>query len=461
MNKPPNYGDQDHHYSLDTQLRICAAMVQDHTNFMLYRDVIQPEYFEHAVMADIIRMVVGFHEKYDRLPTGDELGQQMIDLLADDGRKPVDQYVEMLERVIMLEGAFDFARDKAIDFAKHQAMANAILSGVELLKKRKYERIEESIRDALKVGDVLMDLGVDHFADLDARLKRRREGADRLSLAIPTGLAEVDCYLGGGIAPTEMGIIMAYTKVGKTITSINIGEGALTAGHNVAHIVMEGGQDTIQAGYDSKIAGVPKRQLKEYEAEVKEAYTRFFANSRHGRLFIKHFTTNTCSARTIETYLHQLRLLDNFIPGLLIIDYLGLMVMGDRAAGSKLMGHMYHKYVGEMAKEVMELGQRYGYASWLIHQSTRQQEGVVNDEGERKGRQQKKTLRMSDSSASLEPMQHATLVITLNQTDAEAEAGRIRIYLAGTREGGMGKTCEFGIDKEKTRIYELDKEVPV
>lgn len=465
MEERDHYGDADHRYSMDIQCRICAAMVRDPSNFVLYQDIIKPEYFEHETMADIVTMVFAFYERYDRLPLGDELTQGMIDLLSGDGRKPVDVYLKVLEQVLTMEEGFDFARDKAIEFAKHQAMKNFLFDSVELIKKRKYTRIDELCREALSVGEVSADLGVDVLATLEERLAKRSMQGDRRALAITTGLAKLDNALRGGISKDELGIIMAYTKIGKSIISVNFSMGALTDGKNVLHIIMEGSEDAIQASYDACISNVPWDDLDSRKDDVREAWNRFNAIKRgNGRLMVKHYPTEVCSAKTVESYLQQLRLTSNFIPDLIILDYLTLMIPSDPALARELRISSFPRYIGAIVAEVLSLTQRYGYATWLLHQSYKIDEGqwdMKDDSNTKKKGKGRRLLRMSHSSDSSEPMKHAHIVLTLNQDDDEYEEGVMRIHVAGGRNIPSRSTLTFGIYKDRAKIYDPETEVPV
>jgi len=463
-----HYGDADHRYSADIQARICAAMIHDTCNFIQYQDVIRPEYFENDALADITRIVLAFYAKYSRLPKGDELGQGVIDLLYTDQRKPEGPYLEALEQVMTLGSdgeLFDFARDKAIEFAKHQAMKNFIYESVELLKKRKYGKIDEKCRAALSVGEATADLGTDIIEDRFKRWELRENEGDRRALAIHTGLERLDQALYGGISRSEMGIIMAYTKVGKTTVSVNFAVSAAEQGKNVAHIIMEDTLNSVSASYDSCISGVPWDELKDRKSEVDAQWELWLAKHTHGRLKAQHYPAEVCSARTIEAYLQQLRLTSNFIPDLVIIDYLTLMVPSDLSIARELKISSFPRYLGAISKEILSLTQRYGYATWLLHQSRSidesQWENPADVATDKRRRQPpgKRLLRMSHSSDSSEPMKDAHIVLTLNQDDDEYENGVIRIHVAGGRRMPSKRTLTFGVKRDRAQLYDPEKEV--
>jgi hypothetical protein len=64
----------------------------------------------------------------------------------------------------------EFYLDKVEEFAKEQCLKDAIINSIDLLKQKKFGKIEDQIRDALSVSrDV--DLGIDYFNDVESDMK--------------------------------------------------------------------------------------------------------------------------------------------------------------------------------------------------------------------------------------------------------------------------------------------------
>lgn len=437
------------YYEASIQHRICAAIIFDAGNFILYRDIVKSEYFENPALAAITQMVFDFYGKYERLPQADELLSLLDEHLNQNSRLPAAEYFKVFEQVIEIgvEASYDYARDKAIEFAKHEAMRTAIQESVGLMDRRNYQGIKTKVDDACRVGEHSMDLGVSYFERTDERLKEREEGINRWEMAIrPRRIfTRLTSAMNGGICLRELGVIMASMKRGKTATGVNFALGALEQNKNVAYLIMEGAEEGLELAFDACISGVPMdRDIKNYRAEIRGAVSAFLDSQRTGKLKIRRFPALTANAWSMESYLEQLRVMEGIKPDVLIIDYLGLMTCSDP---KQFADDKYNQF-GQIVKELMSLAQRRDYAIWLLHQSGRTAF-------------KKRTVDMDDSGDSVIPMQHADMIITLNQTAEEEKKvpKEFRIFIAGHRHGPSRGTVTFSFDPECARLMEIEKAV--
>jgi len=276
-------------------------------------------------------------------------------------------------------------------------------------------------------------------------LTDRRDGMDRSDLTIPTTLKSLNKQLGGGLAPGEVGILMGPMKRGKTIVGLNFVKGAMLAGKDVVHYMFEGGvEDRCQRMYDATFSGVPKNELKDRGDEVRKAVDSQFKATGIGRLVVKHFPPKP-SVLMLENNLQKLKIMENFSPSFLLVDYLGLMKPTDKQAAFE--GDRYVA-LGEIVKEFLSLAQRYGYAIWLLHQATR-------------AALSKQKVDLDDSADSIEPMRDADLILTLNQTKDEGlmdDWQPMRIFIAGGREMRDRWIVNFKINKDICQLAEADEE---
>lgn len=430
-------------FSDAVQKKIVAMLLFEHKAFIINREVIRPDYFKSPILAEVVKIITRFFDRYTRVPNQDELLEMMDVHLKDNKKLPWDEYLTVVEEVLKLGvgGDFEFVKDKAVEFAKNQAMEKALQGALPLRKQGKWLQILNNIRDATLVGEVSKDMGVDYFDNLENRLLKRKQGNTRAKTAVKTFLPELDARLGGGLGRQELGIIMSPMKRGKTITAGNFGKGALIDSNNVAYFGGEGNEDKTQLMFDAMISGIKKEEVPDNEDWVREKVNEFFASPLAGKLRIKHYPAGQFSAWTIEAFLQKMRVLEGFEPDLLIVDYLGLMRVADKS------GRYEDRYerLSEITKELLSLAQRYNYAIWLLHQSTR-------------ASYKKKVVDLDDSADSLEPMRHADAIISLNQTDDERKARpeQFRIFVAGGREMESRTSVIFNIDKSRCQIRQAD-----
>ena len=443
--------ENEYEFSAAIQKKILAMLLFDAAALSTNIDVVRPEFFDNPALRDIAAIIYQFYQKYKRAINIEELGEEFETLLAGNQRLPEQEYRSAFASVLDAgtEGDFEYVRDKALSFAKVQAVRNALLDANEIYKKRKdFDPILTKIREALAVGERNLDVGTFYFQNLDARIAKRASGETRQDRAITTGVGKLDHMLGGGLGRGELGVIMGPMKRGKTLFSVNMAYGAMNRGIKVVHYIMEGSEDRLQVLYDARISGISKDDVVKpaHFDEVKKAVEDFYGRPGIERLVVKHFPAQSCTPLAIEAHINKLALY-KFDPELIIVDYLGLMTSTHKAIAKE--GDRYLMF-GQITKELLSLAQRGGYAIWLLHQSTR-------------GSKNKRTVDLEDSADSIEPMRDADLILTLNQDEVESpdpnvpppQSNRIKIFLAGGREMADRNWVVLKIDKSLCRIEEI------
>jgi len=101
---------------------------------------------------------------------------------------------------------------------------------------------------------------------------------------------------------------------------VNFGYGALAAGKNVVHYSFELSENNIGNRYDSRITGVPTKEIVTRNREVEINLQRF----QGGRLIIKEYPTKIATVNTLKFHIGRLQS-SGFDPDLVIIDYGDLM----------------------------------------------------------------------------------------------------------------------------------------
>jgi len=434
-------------FSEGIQARLVSMLLYDDLSLINNLEIIKPEFFDHTVFQGFVSVIFSFYEKYKKGPDLDEYLEE-VQLEMERRKIPADEWTDAFEEVIRLgeKGEFQYVKDRAVEFARFQAVRDAVIKGAKLLTEKKdYSPILDDVKEAMGIGENQEDLGDMYFENIEERLLARRDLTLRSNIAIPTGINKLDSDLGGGVAPGELAIFMSPMKRGKTMSIVCFSKGALYNGKNVLHIGMEGSRDRTQNLYDASISGVTKEMLHVSENEVRTAVTAFKNSPTSGKLWVQHYPAQGCSALTIEALMQKLKFLHKFQPDMLVIDYLGLM----RSSNKKLLvdvssGGRYH-LLGAITKELLALAQQHKIAVWLLHQTTR-------------GSKSKDIIDLDDSGDSIEPMRDADLILTLNQTKQEADPDinpqDVRIFIAGGREMKDRKQVNLKIDKAKCQLYE-------
>lgn len=444
-------------FTEEIQQRIVAMMFYDHEAFLMVKEIVKPEYFENPVLADLVRLMLKYHDKYSRCIDMEELTQELLTFL-DNSKRPLPKEVYVEQFIALLTDGADksyrYVLDQVVAWTQYQLVKIAILKSINLLqKKRDYPGILKEIKDAVSIGESTHEMGSFYFEELEQRLADRKGGWCRGEISIPTGIPILDRHLGGGLAKGELGIIMGPTKRGKTITLVNFARGALLKGKNVLHIGMESSARRTMVLYDAHFSGVSKENLKDNEDVIREKLAETLSTMQCGVLVVKNFPPLKCSAATIEAHLQKLRNLKNLQVDVLLLDYLGLMTTAGKLLDRD--GGLYSK-LGQITKELLAVAQEHDVAIWLIHQANR---GTLSRGGE------KEAIGMVDSGDSIEPMRDADIILTFNQSEEEAkmEADNgyqdCRIFSAGGREVADKWSIPLKINKGKCLIVEPGMEM--
>ena len=311
-----SYTDVDSFKSFGINFQNCVlqAALIDREFFEKSFEVLKEEYFASEAHKTVWLEIRKLFNKYNAPPTYDtlkteisqypdgELKESTINVLLDIETKVNRQEIE-------------YAKDKSLEFCKNQSMKGAILQSVDLLKEGKFEEIQKTIEDSLKISTE-QDMGHDYF---DSFMSRQQVHA---RACIPTGfpLLDQNNVLDGGLANGELGVVMAPTGGGKSFFLVNLGYGALAAGKNVIHYSFELSETHVGNRYDSRITGIPTKELRGRMVEAENELTRFDG----GQLFIKEYPPKVATINTIKFHMGRL-LSSGFSPDLIIIDYGDLM----------------------------------------------------------------------------------------------------------------------------------------
>lgn len=145
-------------YTLDIQKSIVAWFLAEKHALEENIRLVKPEYFDNPVLGDIVNLITKFFNKYSRPPTEDELLQEIDTFLTTTEERclaaPAGEYLDIYEKLILLteSGNFDYIRDLIVNFGRHQTFVKASLEILELLEKRDYEAIVNSINEAAAMG---------------------------------------------------------------------------------------------------------------------------------------------------------------------------------------------------------------------------------------------------------------------------------------------------------------------
>jgi replicative DNA helicase len=396
------------------QRGIIYLLKSDESFLLQVMPMIREEYFEFPSHQKMYAITVKFFLNYKKLPTDDQLLEEVKKVMSSserfgDYRDELDAINGLDEKSISNQ---EYLLDLVEEFAKEQAVKDAILKSVDYLKKKDFPAIEEEVRNAFSINRNV-DLGTDYFSGI-------RERWDRLNSAslVPkfrTPFETLNEALEGGLAHKEMAMVVAPPGVGKSLFLANQAARSVLDGHNVLYVSLEMAEDRVAQRLDSIFTRIQQRELSNRVDDIEERLEIINKQWQdRGRLVVKEFPTKRLSVTALRAFLNQLKNYEDFSPDVLIVDYLELMKTERDMA----------EYQGQerLAQELRGVASEYGCLVWTATQTNREGKkvNIITD------------AELADSYGKIRV---CDLVFSINQTEQEFDQGNARLYLMKSRNG--------------------------
>lgn len=432
-------------YSYETELqeKIVALMLIDR-NFLgsVAVEAIKPHYFTDYLFRDISRWTLNYYQHYDDTPT--------ISVLYNEIRKAneearindleVERYRESVKHLFSYEiSDIDYIKDEVVNFAKSQAMRQAIFRSIEILKRgadNSSEEVLKVVEKAATVGEG-MDLGLG-FKDLCDIHKLAIESYDP-EKTVKFGLPQLDSWLLGGMSPGSLHLLCGRPGVGKSTILCSIGCSALFSRKNVFYATFELKDVDIVMKFASRISGMTPQEI--LSGDNTDMYQKKMdkLSQLKVNLRVKFWANKSASANTIKAHLTKLHAVEGFKPDLIIVDYPGLMLTNGRGSGD-----MYED-LGTIGYELIALGDEFGCPVLGACQPQRQAWFFP-------------VIELEHLAESARLAHLAFSVITICMTRQEELEGRMRLFGAKVRRGITGRQSFCRIDHARSILRETDEE---
>jgi len=335
-------------YGWGFQVKVVAAMFTDRMFLQQIADIIQADYFESEANSWIMEIILEHFREYKTPPTKDVLKVKVTDIDNDVLKTAV---LEQLKEVFRYMESDDltFVKDEILRFCKNQEIKRAIMDSVSLLKMGNYDEIKTKIDGAMKAG-ADTDIGLEYKNDVAVRYQEAARDT------MTTGWDVIDDLMDGGLAPGEVGVVMAPAGIGKSWLLINIGANAMKSGKNVIHYTLELNENYVGQRYDSVVTGINAQNLKNYQEDIQDKMDQI-----QGDLVIKYYPTKSVGVMGIKAHIEKTIMLGNK-PDLVIVDYADLLKVNQKDK---------HEALEELYEDLRGMAGEYGVPVWTATQANR------------------------------------------------------------------------------------------
>jgi archaellum biogenesis ATPase FlaH len=427
---------------------IFAHCIKSTNFFRIVFPHIKPNYFQTNEDKLLFKKIKSYQERYNKIPTFADL-KLYIDTDVEVSIEDTNLVKEKLNSLKKVELVSDeqMLIDQTEDWCRNRAIEISTYDFIESLENNKPDKAAkiEKIKEAMGI-EFNVQLGHDYFNDAQKRMEYYLLEQDR----IPLNIDVMNEALGGGLVKKTMSVILSSTNVGKTTNLAHYASGLVMDGYNVIYITGEESEEEILKKNDANILDIDIDSLsKKLDKNLFKTRFKNVCQKSHGRLKVKEFYTGTASAAHIRNLLIELKLKENFVPDVVVLDGLNNFAsckLPASQAGTAI-------YVKNVAEEQRALCGEFNYALLTNAQFNRGAKGKVDK------------ADLEDVGEAYAISQTADWASSLIQTDELREQGKYLIKVLKTRiSKAKGKIYTIGIDYVKMRLLNLsaeDQEIPL
>ena len=390
--------------------------MQDYENKLVKAILVKPEIYSNnkdvLVLNDLFQNrynkflwqnILEYQEKYNGIPTQEGLRHKIkMEIANEQQLKIILDHLDLnILPLHIEEHELNYIEDKIKDHAKEN-----------LIRKHFDKAGTYSAQELGNVLDTIHKLATTEKKFKIVNLWDEYSNAERE--VIPTNLELIDEY---GIAKGEIGLIMATTGVGKSVFLGYVANNFMLNGYKVLHIVFEGSTDNYLKAHRVKLKNPSPEDLK--------------LGGKYHNLKIVQMKSHQTSVRDIEDLIRSCAK-DNFIPDVLVIDYLDCITINNQKEG----------WVNDIAiiNELEHLAQKHNLAIWSAVQANR---SGINRE-----------LELSNISGSISKAQKATLILALSRNEVQQQDNTADIRVLKNRTGlkRASLNCLWNPDKMEIQM---------
>lgn len=450
-------------YSIERQILAVFFSKKKLLRKIINQQILSPDYFYLDYHKYIFKKVIGCVEKFNKFKVTKSI---LLDIIKDEfgeDKKTIQLYKRVVDKIYKLSPEPYSLRYRILtlkELYKKRKTYVAIDSVVGHMNDNNFEGAEERLEELHKFytegeGFDFDDNEGEVAEELNKNIKEYKLKASRPKdeHCIPTGIGWLQKQLGGSHRG-EFYIILAFTKVGKSLLLMELGYQAARRGYVVVHFTIEMSKEKATNRFYSRLSKIPVDRFKnvdltgrDYEILKKKIKT---FKSAGGKYHIVSFPRG-CNTKQIEGKLYKLKEKYGRID-LVTVDYLNDMQPN---VNTKRSGKDWDM-LGEISWELSVLSRSFdsgvgqGIPLWSANQATKQSE-------------YKRVLKIKDFAFSPLPYQHADATVYIAQTMEDEANDMRRIGFICSRDGAdvTGYDLLFGETKKCCMINSVKRKAEV
>lgn len=400
---------------------------------------IKAEYFNDQFERIVAEELLAFFGEYNKPASLDilaiQLGKRKLHRDQLDG---IEKYINDLD---FTTNNSEWLVSNTESFCKKQAVYNAIIDSFEIIEGKNKILAEDAIPSMLSEAlSISFDnsVGHDYLDDFEKRwdFYNRKEDKIEFDLDLFNKITK------GGLSKKTLNMILAGTGVGKSLFMCHYAASVLMQGKNVLYITLEMAEERIAERIDANLLNMTMDELGSVEKDIFETRISKLIKKTAGKLIVKEYPTAAAHAGHFKSLIEELKMKRNFIPDVIVIDYINICASSRLKHGS---GVNSYTYIKSIAEELRGLAVQYNVPILSATQTTRG--GYDNTD-----------VDLTDTSESFGLPATVDLMFALISTEELENLNQIMVKQLKNRynDPSYYKRFVIGVDRARMKLYDVE-----
>jgi replicative DNA helicase len=389
---------------------------------------LNPDVFSSYIHSQIIKEAQEFMEKYQTFP-------KVSELKISINREDVYNKLISIMNIDSSQYGKEFILSELEEFYRKSLLCNVIMDASETMDKDScnFSDYPDKMREALAFS-FSNEIGTSFVEDCD----KIYDALHNKDSVISTGIKALDNYTDGGAHEKSLNLIMGGTNIGKSLILCGMSVNFLLQNKNVLYISLEMSEEKITERILANMFDIDLNQLKMIDKKTFIRKHASVVNGLKSNFVTIQYGAKTINSNRIRSILKELKIKKNFVPDVLVVDYLGLMTTNNKTKDSNSYSEMK-----SISEELRSVAVEENLIVWSAVQTNRN--GIKSAE-----------LDLTDIADSIGTAATADLIIGVSITDEMREAGRYIWMLLKNRYGLNQQKMYVGVCFPKMRVYDID-----
>ncbi|EHH5496310.1 replicative helicase [Escherichia coli] len=430
---------------------ILSHLVYDQAYFSKVWPYMDSDYFERGPAKNVFKIIKSHVNEYNAMPSINALK-----VALDNSSLTEAEYKgtsDLIEKLADTPEDHEWLVKETEKYIQQKAMYNATSKIIEIQSNAELppEQRNKKMPDVGAIPDIMRQalsisfdsyVGHDWMEDYEARWLSYLNKARK----VPFKLNILNKITKGGAETGTLNVLMAGVNVGKSLGLCSLAADYLQTGHNVLYISMEMAEEVCAKRIDANMLDVSLDDIDDGNisyAEYKAKMEKWRSKTTLGRLVVKQYPTGGANANTFRALLNELKLKKNFVPSVIMVDYLGI------CGSCRIRVYTENSYtlVKAIAEELRALAVESETVLWTAAQVGR----AAWDASD---------MNMSDIAESAGLPATADFMLAVIETEELAQAEQQLIKQIKSRYGDKNKWNKFlmGVRKGNQKWVEIEQE---